>query len=122
MSKLSEYLALIPRGIKNVPQILEAVSNQTKMEFGMLSNDKQDIIIGRRMICATCPYMSKNAVKGFVIDNRQRQLYKTDREDEHCIWCGCKTSTKTSSLQSNCGIEIYNEEYGADVPLKWNKI
>jgi len=122
MSKLSEYLALIPRGIKNVPQILEAVSNQTKMEFGMLSNDKQDIIIGRRMICATCPYMSKNAVKGFVIDNIQRQLYKTDREDEHCIWCGCKTSTKTSSLQSNCGIEIYNEEYGADVPLKWNKI
>lgn len=122
MSKLSEYLALIPRGIKNVPQILEAVSNQTKMEFGMLSNDKQDIIIGRRMICATCPYMSKNAVKGFVIDNRQRQLYKTDREDEHCIWCGCKTSTKTSSLQSNCGIELYNEEYGADVPLKWNKI
>jgi hypothetical protein len=122
MSKLSEYLALIPRGIKNIPQILEAVSNQTKMEFGMLSNDKQEIIIGRRMICATCPYMSKNAVKGFVIDNRQRQLYKTDRQDEHCIWCGCKTSTKTSSLQSNCGIEFYNEEYGADVPLKWIKI
>jgi hypothetical protein len=122
MSKLSEYLALIPRGIKNIPQILEAVSNQTKMEFGMLSNDKQDIIIGRRMICATCPYMSKNAIKGFIIDNRQRQLYKTDREDEHCIWCGCKTSTKTSSLESNCGIELYNEEYGADVPLKWSKI
>jgi len=122
MSKLSEYLALIPRGIKNIPQILEAVSNQTKMEFGMLSNDKQEIIIGRRMICATCPYMSKNAVKGFVIDNRQRQLYKTDRQDEHCIWCGCKTSTKTSSLDSNCGIELYNEEFGTDVLLKWSKI
>lgn len=122
MSKLSEYLALIPRGIKNVPQILEAITNQTKMEFGLLSNDKQDIIIGRRMICATCPYMSKNAKNGFIIDNRERQLYKTDREDEHCIWCGCKISTKTSSLDSNCGIELYNEEYGADVPLKWSKI
>ena len=122
MSKLSEYLALIPRGIKNLPQILEAVATQTKMEFGMLPDEKQEIIIGRRMICATCPYMSKNAKKGFVIDNRERQLYKTDREDEHCIWCGCKTSTKTSHFQSKCGIDIYNQEYGTNVPLKWDKI
>ena len=121
MSKLSEYLSLIPRGIKNVPQILEAVSNQTKMEFGMLSKDRQDIIIGRRMICATCPYMSENAKKGFVIENRERELYKTDRQDEHCIWCGCPVSTRTASLESRCGIEIYNEEYGAQVPLKWDK-
>lgn len=121
MSKLSEYLALIPRGIKNLPQILEAVTTQTKMEFGILSEEKQEIIIGRRMICATCPYMSKNAKKGFVIEDRERQLYKTDREDEHCIWCGCKTSTKTSHLQSKCGIDIYNEEYGTNVPLKWHK-
>jgi hypothetical protein len=59
MSKLSEYIALIPRGIKNIPQILEAVSNQTRMELGYLPKQKVDVIIGRRLICATCPYMSK---------------------------------------------------------------
>ena len=122
MSKLSEYLALIPRGIKNFPQILEAVKNKTMMEFGTLSIDRREIIIGRRLICATCPYMSVNAKKGFVIEDRERQLYKSDREGEHCIWCGCPVSTKTSSLESRCGIETYNEEYGTNVPLKWDKV
>lgn len=121
MSKLSEYLALIPRGIKNFPHILEAITNNTKMEFGMLSKERQEIIIGRRLICATCPYMNENAKKGFVIDGRERQLYKSDREDEHCIWCGCLISGKTASLENKCGIETYNEEYGANVPLKWDK-
>ena len=120
MSKLSEYLSLIPRGIKNVPQILEAVTNQTKMEFGMLSKERQDIIIGRRMICATCPYMSKNAVNGFVIEGN-KDIYKTDRDDDHCIWCGCPVSTRTASLDSRCGLEVYNEEKPAEVPLKWDK-
>ena len=120
MSKLSEYLSLIPRGIKNVPQILEAVTNQTKMEFGMLSKERQEIIIGRRLICATCPYMSNNAVKGYVIDGKS-DTYKTDRNDDHCIWCGCPVSTRTASLESRCGIEIYNEENEANIPLKWDK-
>jgi hypothetical protein len=90
------------------------------MELGILSPEKQDIIVGRRMICATCPYMSKNAVNGFEIEGRQEQ-YKTDRGDEHCVWCGCPTSTRTSSLDSRCGLEVYNEENNANVPLKWKE-
>lgn len=119
MSKLSEYLSLIPRGIKDVPKILEAVTNQTKMELGVISKEKMDIIVGRRMICATCPYNSKSAVNGYEIEGKH-ETYTTDREDEHCIWCGCPINTRTASLDSRCGLEIYNIDNNRKVPLKWD--
>ena len=120
MSRLSEYLALVPRGIKNLPQILEAVTNQVKMEMGALPKEKQDIIIGRRLICATCPYMSRNAVKGYEIEGKT-DVYKTDRDDDHCIWCGCPIASRTASLEMNCGIQNYNHENQKDIPLKWKE-
>lgn len=120
MSRLSEYLALVPRGIKNLPQILEAVTNQVKMEMGSLPKEKQDIIVGRRLICATCPYMSRNAVKGYEIDGKT-DVYKTDRDDDHCIWCGCPIASRTASLEMNCGIQNYNHENQKDIPLKWKE-
>ncbi len=121
MSKLSEYLALIPRGMKNIPQLLEAVSNQAKMELGTLSKDKLEVIIGRRMICVTCPYMSKNAVNGYEIEGKTH-FYKTDRDDSHCIWCGCPINSKTASLDSKCGLHDYNIENGKNEPIKWDGI
>lgn len=120
MSKIGEYLSLIPRGIKNVPQILEAVTNQARMELGVMPKEKQDIIIGRRMLCATCPYMSVNAVNGYEIEGKIEK-YQTDRNDEHCIWCGCPIQTRTASLDSKCGLEVYNIENEANVPLKWTE-
>ena len=120
MSKLGEYLALIPRGMKNVPQILEAVTNQVKMELGTLPKEKQEVIIGRRMICATCPYMSKNAVKGYEIEGKS-DIYETDRDDDHCIWCGCPIASRTASLEMTCGIQNYNIEHNANVPVKWTE-
>jgi len=120
VSKLSEYISLLPRGFKNIPQILEAVSNQVRMELRSLPKEKQDIIIGRRMICETCSYMSQNAVNGYEI-NGEKSIYETDRDDKHCIWCGCPISTRTASLESNCGIQAYNFDNGADVPLKWKE-
>lgn len=120
MSKLSEYLALVPRGIKNLPQILEAVTNQVQMEMGTLPKQSKDIIIGRRLICATCPYMSRNAVKGYEIDGKT-DVYNTDRDDDHCIWCGCPISSRTASLEMNCGIQNYNHENKKDLPLKWKE-
>jgi len=120
MSKLGEYLALVPRGIKNVPQILEAVTNQVKMELGKLPKEKEEIIIGRRLICATCPYMSKNAVNGYEIEGKSAK-YETDRNDDHCIWCGCPVSSRTASLEMHCGIHNYNVEHNANVPLKWEE-
>lgn len=91
------------------------------MEFRSIPKETRDVIIGRRMICLTCPYMSKNAVKGYEIDGKW-DVYMTNRSDEHCIWCGCPVSTRTASLDSGCGIEIYNVENGKDVSLKWNKL
>lgn len=121
MSRLAEYLALIPKGMKNIPQLLEAISNQAKMELGTLPKEKVEVIIGRRMICVTCPYMSRNAIKGYEIEGKWH-TYNTDRNDSHCIWCGCPIGSKTASLESNCGLEEYNLENGKKEPLKWEKV
>lgn len=114
MSKLAEYLALIPKGFKNIDKVLEGIVNQVKLEFGTLPQEEQEIIMGRRAICASCPFMSLNAKKlGF---------YTTDREDEHCTQCGCPIGTRTASLESNCGLETYNEANPeTKLPLKWEK-
>lgn len=114
MSKLTEYLKLIPSGVKNLPQIVEALTNQVKIELGTIPQEDLETIVGRRAICKTCPFMSKNAV--------HMGIYTTSREDEHCIHCGCPISTRTASLDTNCGIEEYNQE-NPETPLtlKWHK-
>lgn len=115
MSKLSEYIKLVPNGLKNIDKVIEALTNQVKMELGTLPKEEQEVIIGRRLICQTCPFNSKNAVlMGF---------YKTERTDEHCIHCGCPIITRTASLESNCGIEEYNKKHSENkLTLKWSKI
>jgi hypothetical protein len=114
MSKLTEYLKLIPSGVKNLPQIVEALTNQVKIELGTIPQEDLEVIVGRRAICKTCPFMSVNA--------QHLGVYTTSRTDEHCIHCGCPTSTRTASLDSNCGIEDFNLE-NPDTPLnlKWEK-
>lgn len=112
MSKLSEYIKLVPKGVKNLPKIIEGLTNQAKIELGTINNDDFEIILGRRIICATCPHMSSNAEK--------LGIYQTDREDEHCIQCGCPILTKTASLLSNCGLEEYNKQNPQNpLTLKW---
>lgn len=115
MSKLTEYLKLIPKGIKNLDKIIEGHRNNIKLENGDLSDEVVDIIIGRRLICSQCPFFSENAVKyGF---------YKTDRTDKHCTQCGCPTDPKTASLSSNCGIEEHNNRHpDMQIPLRWTKV
>ena len=108
MSKLSEYAALIPKGFTKTPAIIGAIVNQARMELGWISAEDLDIIITRRMICAGCEYMSKNCPN-----------YKTDRNDEHCIHCGCPITTRTANLKGNCGIESYNYSNKEKLKLKW---
>lgn len=115
MSKLSEYIKLIPAGLKNLPKIIEGVRNNVKLEFGTLSDEKVDVITTRRLICSECPFNSLNATK--------MGMYKSDRTDKHCTFCGCLVSLKTAALESNCGIEIYNTANpDKPLPLKWEKI
>lgn len=115
MSKLTEYLKLIPKGIKNIPQIIEGLSNQIKMEIGTIPKEDEDEIIRRRLICSQCPFLSVNALEA--------KLYTTDRTDAHCTHCGCPIATRTASLEANCGIEDYNlNNPKTPIPLKWEKV
>lgn len=112
MSKLSEYLNLIPGGLKNMNALVDGLKNELKMELGTIPDDEQDEIVRRRLICSTCPFMSKNAVKA--------GIYQTKRTDEHCIHCGCPIKTRTASLLANCGIEAYNiKNPSQPMELKW---
>lgn len=113
MSKLGEYLKLIPRGIANIEKVVEGHINNVLLEYGSLPEAEREEIIKRRVICAGCPYMSVNA---------KEKGYKSERVDEHCTMCGCPIEPKTASLDSNCGIEHYNKKNPNNrLPLKWTK-
>lgn len=95
-------------------KVLEGVVNKVKMNHNSLSEEEQDEIIKRRLICSACPFMSSNAVANPALN------YKTERFDEHCIMCGCNIELKTASLSSNCGIEVYNDDHPkTPMELKW---
>lgn len=115
MSKLSEYIKLIPNGLKNLDKIIESIANQIKLELGTISDEDKEIIIGRRLICSQCPFNSINATKA--------GWYASSRTDIHCTQCGCPINTRTASLEANCGLEEHNKQY-PDKPilLKWHSV
>lgn len=116
MSIIGDYLKLIPLALKNSPEIVEGIINNVKMRHGSLPEDQQEEIIRRRGICQTCPFMSENAKKD------KLQNYQSNRLDDHCSLCGCNIELKTSSLESNCGIEIHNQQNPENkMELKWTK-
>lgn len=114
MSAIKDYINLIPNALKNSDKIVEGIINKVKMDLGVLSKEEQDEVIRRRLICADCPFTSSNAVANKSLG------YSTDRIDEHCVHCGCNIELKTSSLQSNCGIEVWNRDNpDSKIDLKW---
>ena len=116
MSKIGEYLKLIPKAFANPDKIVEGIINSTRLALGILPEDIEDEIVRRRIICASCPFMSDNAKKNPAMN------YKSDRDDEHCTFCSCNIEFKTSSLQSNCGIETHNiQNPDSPLPLKWTR-
>lgn len=111
MSSLSEYLKLIPLGIKHREEIVNSVMNKVKKNLNLLTEGEQDEIIKRRLICMECPYNSDNAVK---------EGYKSRRVDSHCIMCSCNINFKTECLMCNCGIDTWNmNNPNEKLPLKW---
>lgn len=120
MSKLTEWLNLIPSGIANLPKVIDAISTQVALEHGTLPEDQQQEIARRRLICAGCPYMSENAKTSEEYLKVAKKPYETKRDDEHCAFCGCGIALRTSGLSSDCGIETYNKKNKkAPLPLKW---
>lgn len=120
MSKISEYLSLLPSGLKNIDKFIEGVINDVSLEFSLLSEENKDIIVKRRLICSSCPYMSKNANNFPDYKELHKEDYKTDREDNHCTFCGCPLAFRTASLDMQCGIKEWNEEQpNKQLPIKW---
>lgn len=112
MSALKEYLKLLPTALANGDKIVEAVVNKVKGKFDLLTEEEQEEIVKRKLICEHCPFNSKNA--------SVNSDYKSDRPDDHCIFCGCNIDFKTESLSSNCGIENYNRNHPNEkMDLKW---
>lgn len=109
MSKISEYLSLIPLGLKNREAIFDGLVNVVRMNFNTLPIEEQDEIIRRRAICLSCPLMSENAKSSKEYVDLTGGNYSTDRVDEHCSLCACNIYTKTASLESFCGALSFNE-------------
>jgi len=124
MNKFKEYLKLIPKGLPNFDKILSGVINNVRLEYGSLPEDEQEEIIRRRLICSQCPLLSLNAIKD---DSEYQRLYGeqfiTSRDNEaFCTICGCPETTKTASLETECGLSSYNEERPDNIQeLKWKK-
>ena len=104
MSKLSEWMGLIPKAIANPEKIIEGMINSVKNEFKLLSEEEQEEIVRRRLICNSCPLNSINGKTSEEYKTLYGENYKTDREDLHCACCGCNIALKTSSFGSNCGL------------------
>lgn len=112
MSKILEYIKLIPNLIQNREKIVEGIINNTKLNHDKLPEDEVEEIIRRRVICAGCPFLSTNA--------KNLGIYSGDRTDEFCTACGCDKEWKTACLTCNCGLEAYNARNPKNkLPLKW---
>ena len=120
MSKLSEWINLIPKAIANPEKIIEGMLNSVKNEFKLLPEDEQEEIARRRLICTSCPLMSLNATTSEEYKTLYGENYKTDRTDLHCACCGCNIALKTPSFGSNCGLTEYNRLHPENIQeLKW---
>jgi hypothetical protein len=116
-------MKLIPKGIKDIDKIIVAISNDIALEHGMLKEEDKEIILGRRLICSTCPFMSKNAVQSKEYFDLINGHYSTDREEDHCSMCGCPTKIRTAAFTKNCGMEAWNIDHpNNQKELKWKAV
>jgi hypothetical protein len=107
LSKIKEYLKLLPQALKNPEDVINGWVNDAKFEKGTLDEPFMDEIIRRRAICNECPMNSKFHPP-------------TEREDEFCTCCGCPIAKKTACFECNCGIQEHNEKFPEDrQELKW---
>jgi hypothetical protein len=122
MSKLTEYLKLLPKAASNGLSIIEAIYKSIQLEKGNIPEEEREEILRRRLICLSCPFNSTNAQNSTEYREVTGKNYSTDRTDFHCSMCGCPIEYRTAALDKNCGIEDYNEEHPDNtLPLKWTK-
>lgn len=137
-TKLTEYFELASKGAKNIDKVLEGRFNKALDNFGLLNEEKKEEAEKRMAICLDCPFNSVHArnskeftewyLEGFKNSTGKDSevtdpYYFTNRSDKdlHCCWCSCDIDAKVLSMESNCGIEEYNEIYKMNKELKWQK-
>lgn len=103
-----EYVKLVPKVIKNRDAFIQGITNNVRLNMGLLPEDQQDEVIKRRVICNTCPYNSENAKDSEEYKELYDRNYITDRLDLHCAHCGCNIEFKTAALDENCGNTYWN--------------
>jgi len=122
MSQITEYLNLIVKGIPHTKEILSSVINQVQLKYGTLPEDQKNEIIRRKLICQSCPFMSRNAISSQEYKDLTGKNYPSVRKNEHCSLCGCPLETRTASLDSDCGVITWNKENpDKQIELKWTK-
>lgn len=119
---LLEYGRMILKGVQKPDEVLMGWINAAKAVNNKLDENELKVIIDRRAICETCPFMSKNAINSKEYLELTGNHYTTNRKSEHCTLCLCPINSKTASLGSNCGIEDWNmENPEKQMDLKWKK-
>lgn len=122
MSKVTEYFNLFLKGVPHSKEILDSIVNNVKIKLNALPEDQKEEIIKRRLICETCPFMSRHAPKSPEYKALTGRNYKVYRKGDHCSFCGCGIEMRTGSLYSDCGIETWNAAHPDNkLPLKWTK-
>jgi hypothetical protein len=122
MSKLTEYINLAIKGLPYSMEILQSVVSNVQLKYNKLPEEERAEIIRRRVICATCPFMSKNAKTSEEYLFLTGSNYKSARDNSHCAFCGCGIEMRTGALTKDCGIETWNKENPKKTsPLKWTK-
>ena len=117
MSKILEYIKLVPKGLANPVNILEGWIND--YNFDNLPKEEVEEILKRRAICEQCPFNSINAKTSKEYFDVFQKHYETERNELHCSVCACPIKTKTASLDSECGLSA--DDKTKDLQLKWNK-
>jgi len=122
MSKITEYFDLFLKGVPHSKEILDSIVKNVQIKMNTLPEDQKEEIIKRRLICETCPFMSRHAPTSPEYKALTGRHYKVYRRGDHCSFCGCGIEMRTASLDSDCGIETWNSA-NADkkIPLKWTK-
>lgn len=97
--------------MKTFPKILKALITKIRRKLGLLTKYEKEEIIKRQELCKTCPFNSRIAV--------EKGLYKTNRLDLHCMFCGCTIDIFTYCLECTCSIEEENKKNNYKLPIKW---
>lgn len=115
--KFKDHLEMMKRGLKNVPNIIEANVNYYMDTFGALPQDKKEEAERRYAICKSCPLNSENWSK--------TGAYETTRTDLHCTVCQCTIEKKVMSFNESCGldniVDLLNPD-GSKVLYNWKKL